>query len=161
MELHIRPHDNTSYQPINIPAIIDHYGGSFIGDFCIKYPNGNWSDEPVAIFYQPNPNFELGHSHYYGIFVHKKAIHICNAESAFSEPITAAIASDGEVIFSRYRHDHVTSYDGSVFIDGGRDYIRYGGKDVRLVEITIKDDALILNHDTITPDILKSLDISN
>lgn len=34
------------------------------------------------------------------------------------------IADNGDVIYSRHRHDFRESDDGSVWIDGGRDYVR-------------------------------------
>ena len=38
--------------------------------------------------------------------------------------ITAAVAADGEIIYSRCRHDYNVSKDRSAWIDGGRDYTR-------------------------------------
>ena len=47
--------------------------------------------------------------------------------------ISAAVADDGEIIYSKYRHDYNVSKDKSVFIDGGRDYTRGGvGKYITL-----------------------------
>jgi len=41
------------------------------------------------------------------------------------QDFTGVIADDGvEVIYSRHRHDYTTSKDGSVFIDGGRAYVK-------------------------------------
>ena len=77
---------------LNIDAIEDHYGSQYIGDFCLKSKNGGWTDQLFAIFYQPNPNFELGHTHYFGITTTDNGqILITNGESAFSEGIDAKI----------------------------------------------------------------------
>lgn len=142
-KLFIRHHDNKSSQPLNLPLCEEHYNAIFVGDFCVKTKDGSWSEIPIAIFYQPNPNFELGHTHYFGLFVvHDNQIAITKGDSAFEEPITGIIADDGEVIFSRYRHDFVRSHDQSVFIDGGRDYVRCGGEDNRLVELVINKHNL-------------------
>jgi hypothetical protein len=51
---------------------------------------------------------------------------ICDAITATQEDIWGVVANDGEVIYSRYRHDYRTSKDGSVMIDGGRDYTKTG-----------------------------------
>lgn len=148
---------NDCTHPINVYHIEQQYGGKYIGDFCIKTKQG-WSEEVAAIFYQPNPNFELGHTHYFGILCqqpHRGLVYdedyqvaIINGESAFSEPIDGIIADDGEVIYSRYRHDFVTSSDGSVSIDGGRDYVRCMGSSVlnfnRRCLLTIDKDKLII-----------------
>jgi len=147
-------HENTSHQPINIPVLQKYYGAVYIGDFCLKTKSGGWSDMPVAVFYQPNPKTELGHTHYFGLFVmgdDNDTLMITNAESAFSEPIVGIIADDGEVIFSRYRHDYHTSRDGSVFVDGGRDYVRFSGGQQRVVKLVIDKDKLVIDPTSIDP----------
>lgn len=46
-----------------------------------------------------------------------------------------------EIIYSRARHDFKRCSCGNVFVDGGRDYIRYGGteniKDIEIYEIEL------------------------
>ncbi len=140
----ITPHENISYQPIKISVIEETHNARFIGDFCIKTNNGDWSYSPAAIFYQPNPDTSKGHTHYFGIFVENSKIYITDGSSAFDEPIVGIVADNGEVIFSRYRHDYVASQDKSVWIDGGRDYYRCNNPK-RLVHITIDQDKLIVN----------------
>lgn len=123
--MNIKNYGRNSEIPINVEKAEKHYNSTYIGDFCIKDKYGNWSDNPIQIYYNDNPNLELNHSHYFGLFIddfHK--IYITNAISVTSEPMVGVIADDGEIIYSRYRHDYQTSSDGSVFIDGGRDYCR-------------------------------------
>jgi hypothetical protein len=76
---------------------------------------------------------------------------ITNAISAFEHPMLGVVADDGEVIVSGYRHDYRRSKDGTVFIDGGRDYTRYGrigvNSDVdsvrtKLVRVKVVEDNL-------------------
>jgi len=108
-----------------------------MGYWAIKRDGGNWSEMPVDVFYQPNPDLSQGHSHYFGIFtVPGQGVLITDAASAFSEPITGLLTEDGEVIVSRYRHDCVQK--GPYMIDGGRDYLRTSGNaDSALVKITV------------------------
>lgn len=40
----------------------------------------------------------------------------------------------GDVIQSKHRHDFVYCKCGSIFTDGGLDYLRRGGKDLNLIE---------------------------
>jgi hypothetical protein len=49
----------------------------------------------------------------------------------------------GEVLVSRHRHDYKTcSCEQETMIDGGLEYIRYGGRDLAKVQInSIYDDA--------------------
>lgn len=143
MKMFVRPQTETQY-PFKINRIEDAYGVKFIGDFCVKLANGDWTDFPVAIFYQANPNRELGHSNYLGVHrthwaTSPPAWIVTNGESAFSEGIMGVVADDGEVIYSKYRHDYVTSVDGSVFIDGGRNYTK--------TSLTRKIVKLVINKD--------------
>ncbi len=140
----------SEYQPINIKNIEKQHGASFVGDFCVKTKDSEWTDHPIAIFYQPTPNVEAGHSHYFGIFENEFGIlMITKGDSAFSEPIVGVVSDDGEVIFSRSRHNYRESKDGSVSIDGGRDYTHCVGDSDRLVNLIIEKDHLIISPDII------------
>lgn len=107
----------------SIKKIEDIKGAKYMGYWCTKHSKGFWNEQPVDVFYQPNPDLEQGHSHYFGIFVRDNSVFICDAASAFSETIGGIMCDDGEVLVSRYRHDYVTK-DGGYMIDGGRDYLR-------------------------------------
>lgn len=155
-------HPYKTQQPIHIEVIEEKYGAKFIGDFCIKTQRNGWTDFPVAIFYQPNPIYELGHTHYFGIFVNpQNQIVITNGESAFSEPIAGLITEDGSVIYSRYRHDFVTSNDGSLSIDGGRDYCKVSGHELadRLCQLVIDRDKLVVLPSSIKEPIFEKYDL--
>jgi hypothetical protein len=104
-----------------IRKIEENYGAKFMGYWAIKTQNG-WSETPVDVFYQPNPDTSKGHTHYFGMYEKDGVAWICDASSAFAEPIIGIMAEDGEVLVSRYRHDY-REKDG-VMIDGGRDYVR-------------------------------------
>ena len=144
----------TSYQPFDVVEIEKRYNATFVGDFSIVISakddeNIRWSDWPVAVFYQPNPDIEKGHSHYFGLYFHEGSnhIYICDASSAFREPIAGIIADNGEVVFSRYRHDFRTSCDKSVSIDGGRDYTHCSANNLnadRFVKLVIDKDKLVI-----------------
>lgn len=105
-----------------IRTIEEKYQARYLGHWCVKQSQDEWSDDPVDVFYQPHPDTSLGHGHYFGMFVRDNSICITNAESAFSEPITGILLKSGEVMVSRYRHDY--QYREGAMIDGGRDYVR-------------------------------------
>ena len=148
-DLFVRKQDKNSYQSIIVQSVEKHYNALFVGDFALRTRDGGWSESPVAIFYQPNPNTDLGHTHYFGILVdHHKSILITRGDSAFEQPIDGIIADNGEVIFSRYRHDYVTSLDGSVWIDGGRDYTRSGLHGL-CVKLIIDKDNLVIDPNSL------------
>jgi hypothetical protein len=120
--LYITPNDRTTQQPININHVEKKYNSIFIGDFCIRTTNG-WSEIPFAIFYTAEPS-NPNYSSYFGLGLINNHLHIVDGKSAFDDQIIGIIANNGEIIFSRYRHNYVVSKDESVFIDGGRDYVR-------------------------------------
>lgn len=130
-----------------IRAIANQYKAKYMGSWCIKDKVGNWSENAVEVFYQLNPDKSKGHSHYFGIFINLyNQIMICNAESAFSEPIIG-ILEDGLVYVSRYRHNYVSTPKGSV-IDGGRDYTRVPSlaDDSKFVEVQVIDGNFCFTH---------------
>ena len=70
--------------------------------------------------------------------------YIVNASSAFSEPISAVEAENGDILYSCHAHDYVKSSDNSATIDGGRSYTRYSGK---LVKLIIDKDKLVVKNE--------------
>lgn len=137
--------------PIDIKAVEKHYGVKYIGDFCLQHSEGWWYNWPIAIFYQADPKTELGHTHYLGVYVDKGRVMLTKGDSAFNEPIIGVVADNGEVVYSRYRHDYRQSSDRSVWIDGGRDYLRTG-VGVKTVKLIIDKDQLIVSKDEIECD---------
>lgn len=120
------------------------YNATYVADLCLKDKYGNWANEPAAIFYQETPP-QPGYSNYFAVVVHGTQAYITSGESAVSEPIAGIRADDGEIVFSRYRHDFRKSKDDSVFIDGGRDYTKHNNPS-RLVEITIVDGEILYKN---------------
>lgn len=134
---------NETQTGLNIEACEKHYSAKFLGDFCIKNKDGNWANEPVAVFYQskpPNPEY----SNFLGLFQRNGLVYITDAQSAFDEPISVIKSNDGEIIYSSYRHDFKRSKDGSVFIDGGRDYTKCSNP-TRLGTMIVKNGELYVS----------------
>ena len=122
--------------PIDIAEVEKKYSAKYIGDFCLKTRSGNWSEDPAAIFYQEKPPVE-GYSNYFGILYERGRIFITSGASAFSQPIQAIISKEGEVVYSRFRHDYRSLSDGSGGIDGGRDYQKMTGDFNSLTQCTL------------------------
>lgn len=56
---------------------------------------------------------------------------------------TGVISDEGEVIYSRYRHDYRQSKDKSVWIDGGQSYLRSGlYPEHRFVTMRVREGVL-------------------
>lgn len=137
------------YHKLYISECEKRYKATYLGYFALKTKTGNWSERPVEVFYQPNPDHEAGHSHYFGLFTDDTGLYITNAISAFEEPMTGMVTRSGEIIISKYTHDYRQVGDQS--IDGGRDYTRVGGDPPpKTVEVTVKDDQFYADGEPIT-----------
>lgn len=122
-----------------------HYNVKFVVVTQVKTCDGNWTDGEFYIFYQANPDKQMGHSHYMGYGFDKTGGYVFNALPYVNSlgGISAVKNSlTGEVIYSKYRHDYVTmESDPNIFIDGGRNYTRMGGSGTP-VTLQIVDDEL-------------------
>lgn len=115
--------------PINISAVEAKYNATFVGDFCLKGRDGGYVTDIAAIFWQPTPPVE-GYSNYFGIFSRGDSVFITSGASAFENDIVGIRDTNGDITYSRHRHDFRQTPDGMYAIDGGRDYARIiGGND--------------------------------
>lgn len=145
------------FTPKNIAIIEEKKTALFVCDTCLKGVEGGWINQSVAVFWNKDPaNIPEGGSAYFGMFHRWEpptfdsdsgTLMITNAISAAENVITGIVAENGDVIYSRYRWDYRGSPDGSVWIDGGRDYVRYGfyravKQGGQLVELNIKEGVL-------------------
>jgi hypothetical protein len=88
-----------------------------------------WANRPAAIFYTEKAHPEG--SNYFAIYMEydldgKMIPMITNGLSSIKDVVFSGLEAEDEVIYSRYRHDYRTHKNGA-FVDGGRDYFRYGG----------------------------------
>lgn len=132
------------YWGFNIDEVEKQKNARFVCEVCCRTKSGEWAEEPIAVFYQevpPNPEY----SHYFGLFIRGDSLYITGGQSAVNDPLIGIVADNGDVIYSAYRHDFRTSPDKSVWIDGGRDYVRTGGE--KTVQIKIIEDKLVIIED--------------
>ncbi|CAB4162709.1 hypothetical protein UFOVP787_95 [uncultured Caudovirales phage] len=130
----------------DIQKIEDKYNGVYIFESCIRNRFGGWVNFPVAVFHS-----QIAHpdgSNYFGIYLSPidGSLMICNAISAVEEGFEG-LQVGNDVIYSRYRHDY-RQHNG-YFVDGGRDYLRYGGEDLTKanpVKLKIVVDKLVLDE---------------
>lgn len=125
-----------------IDKIEKKYNAKWVGQLPLRTKSGGWSEDSCGdVYYQETPPIE-GYSNYFALIMQLGSLYITSGASAVEGIINAVEANDGEVIYSRYRHDMRYSKDKSVFIDGGRDYIRssLGAKPIQLV---VFEDRLI------------------
>lgn len=122
----------------NIDKICNLKNAKYVCDTTLK----NGAD--CAIFYADIPHPD-SNSRYFGLYNHPitGVLYICNASEIEDISISAVIADNGDIVYSRYRHDFRYSDDKSVWIDGGREYVRSGLYDKsRWVTLIVKDGEL-------------------
>lgn len=138
-----RPWINMGPAPqwLNVKKIEEHYekqtGGAvkFIGQLTCK-TNRGWTERPRSVFWQEKPP-RPEYSNYFGLVVDEhNTVYISDGSSVAEGTWNGMMdRATGEVIFSRYRHDmrgfDSPDADKEAFVDGGRDYGRYGyGKEM-------------------------------
>lgn len=128
----------------SIEKIEKSRSAKFVCETCVKNRYDGWVNAPFAIFYQEDESLiPEGGSNYFGVFFDFDGTpKVCNGISAL-EPFLGVLDANGNVIYSRYRHDYVKSSDGSTFVDGGRDYLRHG-ENYGVVELQIRDGELVV-----------------
>jgi hypothetical protein len=110
----------------SIEAVEKKYNAKFVGQFCLRTRGGGWhGDDCADVYYQETPPV-AGYSNYFGLIVQNGTTYITSGASGVEGIINCVQADDGEIIYSRFRHDYRVSTDKSVFIDGGRDYVHGG-----------------------------------
>jgi len=124
----------------------ENYNAKFVCESSIKTKNG-WRDASSLIFYSevPHPNgsnyMAFSYDYIKDEYVVSDGISVANIE------ISGVVADNGDVIYSRFRHDYRFSKDKSVWIDGGRDYTRScAGKSVIMMiidgQLKVIDDVV-------------------
>ena len=101
-----------------------------------------WLNKPAAIFYT-----EKAHprgSNYFALYFDGSSLMITDGLHSIKDVVFSGIEAEGEVVYSRYRHDYREGKNGA-FVDGGRDYFKYGGdrfSDYNIVKFKVVKDQL-------------------
>lgn len=129
------------YWKIDHSVVEERYKATYVGDLCIALSNNNgWSDQPVAVFWQKDPPPNM--SNYFGLFfTAEKQAMITGAASVAEGIWRGVVGNDGEIVFSRWRHDCRFTCDGTGMADGGRDYFRGYGTSVSL---RVQDGRMVI-----------------
>lgn len=114
----------------------------YVMDTSIKNTKGNWSDQPVALFYCEKRH-EVSDSHYFVIYcdLFDSLSYVANGQSAVDHTYTGLVLNN-EIYYSRYRHDF--RQVGPDTIDGGLDYVRLMGCTLPIVRFNIVDGQCIV-----------------
>lgn len=113
----------------------------WVGQLPLRTKGGGWSADSCADVYWQPVAFPGG-SNYFGLIYQSGSLYIVNALSGTEGTFTGIVADNGEIIYSRYRHDYRVSNDGTVFIDGGRDYVK-ASSGRKLIELRIENENIV------------------
>ena len=99
-----------------------------------------FGDSIVDVFYRDTPHPKFG-NRYFAVLFRDNVPYIANADEV--EKLTFGLVQndDGDMEYSRSRHDYKEFKNGNM-IDGGRDYIRSSGK----VFVYVVRDGKMLRH---------------
>ena len=85
-----------------------------------------FGDAIADIFYRETPHPKFG-NRYFCLFFRGDDLYVANADSIENLSFGMVENDDGDLEYSRSRHDYKSFNNGNM-IDGGRDYIRSSGK---------------------------------
>ena len=115
-----------------VKKIESKYSAKYLIDSCAPTQGGGYANFPFAIFYCDKKHPDG--SNFLAVFNKVDPVSgqflgtfVTDGHFLTKQTINAVVADDGELIYSRYRHDARSSKDGSVTIDGGRDYCKIAG----------------------------------
>jgi hypothetical protein len=128
-----------------IELIEKKYNSKYVFETCLQNTDGGWINEPAAIFYSEVPH-PMG-SNYFAFYKAgaNLGFMICDAKKHIEGSFIGVRADNGDIIYSRYRHDYRKSPDNSVWVDGGRDYFR-SDVNVNTVKFKVVKDKLKLDE---------------
>ena len=99
-----------------------------------------FGDSIVDVFYRDTPNPKFG-NRYFAILFRDNVPYIANADEVEDLTFGMVQNDDGDMEYSRSRHDYKQFKNGNM-IDGGRDYIRSSGK----VFVYVVRDGKMIRH---------------
>jgi hypothetical protein len=149
--------ESSFISPEGIEAFEKEFNGKYVLETCLKMKDEHsgatyWADFPAAIFYTEKKHPKG--SNYFALYfaeLGRSSLMITNGLSAVKGVIFQGLEAEGEVVYSRYRHDYRAGKNGA-FVDGGRDYFRYGGdnfNDYNIVKFKVVEDRLeFINEQT-------------
>jgi hypothetical protein len=133
--------DCSFLSPKRIQKIEGRYKAKYVFESQLKLRSDRWSDFSAAVFYADEPHPKG--SSWFGIWNHLERFMISNAISAVEEPFFGAVAENGDIIYSRHRHDFRESEDKTVFVDGGRDHCRHDFEH-EIVKLKVFKDKVVV-----------------
>lgn len=100
------------------------YNCRYVTEWNTKSSDGGYNP-PRLIFWSDTPH-PRG-SNWLAFYRHEREWYVADGISVTEVPICCMLSNDKQLLFSKSRHDFRTSFDNSISVDGGRDYMRVLG----------------------------------
>jgi hypothetical protein len=148
--------DYHGVKPEGIRKVEELRSCSYVCEWNVLDANGDPHDQPMMIFWNDVPHPQG--SNWMALYSSGGNYYVRDGITASRLPIQAYVSDSGQAVFSKHRHDFRSSQDGTITVDGGREYTRLMGnfKTCRRVwllpqagQLTIIDDSaarLLLSH---------------
>ena len=120
-------HENFNWYGFKLDKAAERLGKNvkYLGTFCVR---GQY--KPSAVFYSPTPDLEKGHKPYPYFVIVDGTMYVAGMTA---EEMEKERYQDGvyckkcdDLIYSVMRHDFRECKCGDLFIDGGKEYTRFG-----------------------------------
>lgn len=129
--------ESANFTQEEIARIEKKYNAQYICDSEVfVHEDVGYAGCPCSFFWTPEKH-PRG-SNYFCLYFSQGDLFIANGEDILNQRI-AGIEVDGEIIFSRYRHDFRSK--GDYYIDGGREYNRIGGDNPKRVLLMVNAET--------------------
>ena len=112
--------------PEGIRKIEESRSCRYVCEWNIFTDRGSASPAPRMIFWN-----DVAHprgSNWMSLWNDGGSYYVGDGITASRLPIQAYVSDDGQAVFSKYRHDFRSSRDGTITVDGGREYTKLMGK---------------------------------
>ena len=97
----------------------------YVCEYNLTDASGNAYDQPVMLFWNDIPHPQG--SNWMALYSANGDYYVRDGITASRLPIIAYVSDDGQAVFSKHRYDFRSSRDGTISVDGGRDYTRLMG----------------------------------
>ena len=139
---------NKLFSDESIKKIEETHNAKYVLDTCLSNSDQN-SDILCAVFYSEEKHPEG--SHFFALYFKrdfvgdKPRLMITNGAFILDQKIRGILAKNEDVIYSKHRHDFVTSPDGSISVDGGQQYQRvlFKEKMPEAIHIDVSEDGVV------------------
>jgi len=113
----------TIIKPKSIKLIEEKYNCKYVFETSPIDDAGNRLCQTLTVFYCEEKHPEG--SNYLGVLFRGDQTYLTDALPHIADYYNCIQAEDGQIIYSRHRHDYRASNDDSVHIDGGQNYLKF------------------------------------